>query len=78
MTVKQRMARFRRKHLPRGVVIGVAQDQSKATAGQVMMEVTIRQWYMPLFISKGLRQAGVPLYFWPYLFYRIYAKKAVQ
>ena len=78
MTVKQHLARFRRKHLPKGVVIGVAKDQSKATRGQFMMEVTIKRWYLPLFIGKGLRQAGVPLYFWPYLFYRIYAKKAVN
>jgi hypothetical protein len=46
--------------------------------GQIMLQVRVKRWYMPLLILKGLRSYRVPLRYFPLVFWRYYIKQGVK
>lgn len=66
--------RHLKKHLE-GVEIRQAADQSEAPAGQFMIQVRIKRWYMPVLLIRGLRDEAIPLHYWPLLFWRYYGSR---
>lgn len=52
--------------------IDVTTDWKPNEQGQVMAHIQVKRWYIPVLMLKGLRQARIPYYYWPLLFWHYY------
>lgn len=53
--------------------IKITEDWTQAAkTGQIIAHVRIKRWYMPVFIAKSLRRYGLPLRYWPIIYWRHY------
>jgi hypothetical protein len=43
-----------------------------------MGHVRIKRWYMPFFIAKNLYRHGLPLRYWPLMYWRYYTSREVH
>ncbi len=52
--------------------IEITEDWTQAKTGQITAHMRVKRWYMPFFIAKWLHRYGLPLRYWPLMYWRYY------
>ncbi len=52
--------------------IEIKTDWKPNEAGKIMAHIRVKKWYMPFFIAKWLHRYGLPLRYWPVIYWRYY------